>query len=55
MHYRFVAFRLGMGLFPACNRLSSMARTVILSDSGKWVTLLRFEWEWGLSATFGNC
>ncbi len=24
-----------------------MARTVILSDSGKWVTLLRFEWEWG--------
>ncbi len=25
-----------------------MARTVILSDSGKWVTLLRFEWEWGV-------
>ncbi len=25
-----------------------MARTVILSYSGKWVTLLRFEWEWGL-------
>ncbi len=20
---------------------------MILSDSGKWVTLLRFEWEWG--------
>ncbi len=27
-----------------------MARTVILSDSGKWVTLLRFEWEWGIEA-----
>ncbi len=26
--------------------LGYMARTVILSDSGKWVTLLRFEWEW---------
>ncbi|WP_440867005.1 hypothetical protein [Symbiopectobacterium purcellii] len=25
-----------------------MARTVILSDSGKWVTLLRFEWEWSI-------
>ncbi len=25
-----------------------MARTVILSDSSKWVTLLRFEWEWGV-------
>ncbi len=30
-----------------------MARTVILSDSGKWVTLLRFEWEWG-NGIFNN-
>ncbi len=29
-----------------------MARTVILSDSGKWVTLLRFEWEWGIEAVY---
>ncbi|MFT2799001.1 hypothetical protein, partial [Serratia sp. N21D137] len=34
-------------VFPACNRLSSRARAVILSGSGQWVTLLRFEWEWG--------
>ncbi len=24
---------------------------MILSDSGQWVTLLRFEWEWGFLLT----
>ncbi len=32
-----------------------MARTVILSDSGKWVTLLRFEWEWGANQRLETC
>ncbi|MFI0489671.1 MAG: hypothetical protein ACH344_10460, partial [Yersinia sp. (in: enterobacteria)] len=26
---------------------SSRARTVILSGSSQWVTLLHFNWEWG--------
>ncbi|MEY4476138.1 MAG: hypothetical protein RL248_1905, partial [Pseudomonadota bacterium] len=34
-------------VFPACKGISSRARTVILSGSSQWVTLLHFNWEWG--------
>ncbi|MGL4485802.1 MAG: hypothetical protein ACRCUG_02090, partial [Yersinia sp. (in: enterobacteria)] len=35
-------------VFPACKGISSRARMVILSGSSQWVTLLHFNWEWGM-------